>query len=932
MLRSSTPPPPVGDTTQLRHQNDSQDNSKDRSTSDSAEKTTAAATEPPPEDAIVENVENPATMTEKTSALAITVISSPDQRDLSKLIEMEDKFDDGYDSDGAIGPFWECLEEEGLQDYDEEEMTEVASTTEVLPDEQETENACTSEPDREEKEECMAEVLEPKPPPMVHLPIETDVLKGMKVPELKLELKKRGQPVGGNKSVLQRRLEVALSKKLPVINNGETTSKKKFLAKKKTATGISAFAEGAYWKVLTPKDELVEEPLNATFRNPRAPTIEERDAQLVPMKHDFDIKIDRPPFLGTVDKVVMTKGRRGSVLKKETKNVERRKGCVDPKFVEKYGLDKNTTPSAYMDLIFPYKKNVIDGKEMLSFEQLMRWTNMKAHLSGAGKGGVQYRDFKDFTIEELRQHVGIYILHGLSPSPRLEYKMKPQGHDKIHGNDFVYRSLGQNAERRHRHFKAFFSCQNPAIEPPDRKKFPNWKVRPIIKWMNYIFPVTWMLGIAFSIDEMTMGFKGKHVDKRRITYKAEGDGFQGDALCQDGFTYQVYMRNHPAPKEYLRLGLSPLHARVMALFDSVKDSHHQCAMDNLYNSAAFCKAAVNHKRKVLCHGVTRKGARGIPPSVVQEEVKDRKKQIDVRGTVKAALLEGDPNCVGLVASSVYDTKPVHYLSMVCEELKWLEVEKQVYNVDTGKVESLRFLRMNTIDNYNKTMGNVDIADQLRGSYRVDHWIRNRKWWWSLWFWSLGVMLTNAYIMKCKVDMECGVDEKDLMSQHDFRKDVAEAWINPAEYAKEKGLKMTVTTNRKRKTITDADSSVSSVTMSTSSSVSSRRLKTSVSLRRLFTPRPEKRATAFTDDSLSPNGQLKIRLNVAADHYPIPPSSTRARCALHRWVDNESLKQVMKCTTCNVHLCIQCYKLYHTVPDLISIKQHLKKKYDTNKDA
>ena len=96
-----------------------------------------------------------------------------------------------------------------------------------------------------------------------------------------------------------------------------------------------------------------------------------------------------------------------------------------------------------------------------------------------------------------------------------------------------------------------------------------------------------MLALAFSVDEMTMGFQGHHVDKRRITYKAEGDGFQCDALCQEGFTYQIYMRNDPAPAKYLKQGLSPLHSRVMALFDKLEDCHHQCAMDNLYNSAAF---------------------------------------------------------------------------------------------------------------------------------------------------------------------------------------------------------------------------------------------------------------------------------------------------------------------------------------------------------
>ena len=59
-------------------------------------------------------------------------------------------------------------------------------------------------------------------------------------------------------------------------------------------------------------------------------------------------------------------------------------------------------------------------------------------------------------------------------------------------------------------------------------------------WMNYISPKTWLLGIAVSIDEMMMGFQGMHQDKKRITYKAEGDGFQADALAQQGYCYQFY--------------------------------------------------------------------------------------------------------------------------------------------------------------------------------------------------------------------------------------------------------------------------------------------------------------------------------------------------------------------------------------------------------
>ena len=88
-------------------------------------------------------------------------------------------------------------------------------------------------------------------------------------------------------------------------------------------------------------------------------------------------------------------------------------------------------------------------------------------------------------------------------------------------------------------------------------------------------------------------------------------------------------------------------------------------------------------------GVTRKGMRGIPGCVVQEDQKSLKKQLEVSGTTKAAIMKGDPKCPDLIATSVYDTKPVHYLRMSSEELKWIVCEKYFYNVDTGS----NFLRM-----------------------------------------------------------------------------------------------------------------------------------------------------------------------------------------------------------------------------------------------
>ena len=76
---------------------------------------------------------------------------------------------------------------------------------------------------------------------------------------------------------------------------------------------------------------------------------------------------------------------------------------------------------------------------------------------------------------------------------------------------------------------------------------------------------------------------------------------------------------------------------------------------------------------------------------------------------------GDPDCPNLIASFVHDTKPVHYLSMVSDCIKWIVKERKVFNVDTNQVEKLQFMRLNQINEYNNGMGDVlDLADQLRG--------------------------------------------------------------------------------------------------------------------------------------------------------------------------------------------------------------------------
>ena len=391
-------------------------------------------------------------------------------------------------------------------------------------------------------------------------------------------------------------------------------------------------------------------------------------------------------------------------------------GGIRPSFKQKYNLTANSKPWQFADVFLPFQHKEND-ENLFSFKKLTDWTNAKAIMNGAGNR-IYKDEWTPFTPKEIRQHFGLYVMHGLAPTPRVEYKFRPQRVDRVAGNNFCFQSFGPSAARRHKHFKAFLSAVDPMI---------------LVKWINLQCPHAWELGRAIAVNEMTIGFQGRHKDKRRITYKAEGDGFQADALADNGYTYQIFMRNNPAPTKYIKQGLSPLHSRTMALFDSLEYTHHQCGMDNLYNSCAFSCAAYNHPRSILCHGVAQKKGRGVPNCVLQNEVLNLKQQRFVRGTVKAAVLVGDPGCPNLIASSVYDTKPVNYLSMVSDKIEWVVKSKPVFNVKTNETEDLQFLQLNQINKYNNEMGGVDIADQLRGVYRIDCFVRDRKWWFSILF-------------------------------------------------------------------------------------------------------------------------------------------------------------------------------------------------------
>jgi len=105
--------------------------------------------------------------------------------------------------------------------------------------------------------------------------------------------------------------------------------------------------------------------------------------------------------------------------------------------------------------------------------------------------------------------------------------------------------------------------------------------------------------------------------------------------------------------------LCPLHARVVSMLSQLPTKNYKAGIDNLYMSAKLALFAMNCKAKVHIHGVTRQSGRGIPSCVNQEKRTRKNEILQHRGTLKVAEMQNEPRLKGLVALSLYETKPFY---------------------------------------------------------------------------------------------------------------------------------------------------------------------------------------------------------------------------------------------------------------------------------
>ena len=103
----------------------------------------------------------------------------------------------------------------------------------------------------------------------------------------------------------------------------------------------------------------------------------------------------------------------------------------------------------------------------------------------------------------------------------------------------------------------------------------------MLSWMNFIFRRCSTLVFQYMLIKWLYDFNA--AIKTSIELPTRQKEIVSNPMCyaKDGFRYQLFFWNDPAPHKYTNMVLSLLHARTMDIFDTIYDEYQHCAMDTV---------------------------------------------------------------------------------------------------------------------------------------------------------------------------------------------------------------------------------------------------------------------------------------------------------------------------------------------------------------
>ena len=283
-----------------------------------------------------------------------------------------------------------------------------------------------------------------------------------------------------------------------------------------------------------------------------------------------------------------------------------------------------------------------------------------------------------------------------------------------------------------RRFKALQSCLHLNGNTTAKKRGePGYdklhKIRPMMESIRENCQC-YSLHREVSVDEAMVGFKGRSSMKQYCPMKPTKRGYKVWALsdAHSGYMYNftVYTGATSGVTEH---GLGASVVCTMTEPEVLEKSHF--FFDNFFSNVPLAKFL--RTKNTYCVATARVDRVSWP--IALSKKKDLNRQLK-RGDYRSEIVSPGVQCFAWK-----DKKVVPFINTVCKPSSLTTVKRKKKDgsiIDVSCPQSVQL--------YNKYMGGVDMADQLRKTYSCRR--RSRKWWLPLFYFLVDISVVNSYIL------------------------------------------------------------------------------------------------------------------------------------------------------------------------------------------
>lgn len=374
-----------------------------------------------------------------------------------------------------------------------------------------------------------------------------------------------------------------------------------------------------------------------------------------------------------------------------------------------------------------------------------------------------WASWTDITLAELKAFFGVIINMGLNPKPDMQ--------DFFSSDWLDAQPFYKDIFTKERFLQIYWNIHlNP---PQDRQVLGTLsrsaKVRNVVVYLDKKFREYYCPQSKVSIDESTIGFKGKVVFKVYNKDKPSKWGIKVYVLSDSSNGYVCSMEPYmgTATTNFLvRPDLLVTTRVVLTLIESLQNSYGSVEglhvfTDRYYSSVELAK--ILYDKKVHFTGTINRGRKELPGEV---KTKKRLKKGEInafRKDDKINVLQWKDKREVLMISTLYDDS----------------TENVVRTTKGGTQETIK--KPSIICRYNENMGGVDLTDHYISSYAFTR--KTVKWWRKVFFWLLEVGIVNSFILFNLERVNKGMRK---VEQKKFRKSLVRQLVASTRNPKKRG--------------------------------------------------------------------------------------------------------------------------------------------------